>query len=66
MERQRLKVGQPIDPEQFEELSDSQLARLVPREYREFFPGKENCADGYFYLHDGTAWSFFKGGFLDD
>ena len=39
MERQRLKVGQPIDPEQFEELSDSQLARIVPLEYREFFPG---------------------------
>ena len=66
MERQRLKVGQPIDPEQFESLSDSQLARIVPREYREFFPGKEHCADGCFYPHDGTAWSFFKGGFLDD
>jgi hypothetical protein len=62
----RLKVGQPITPEQFEELSDAQLARLVPKAYREFFPGKEFCADGHFYLHDGTAWSFFKGGLLDD
>ena len=62
----RLKVGQPITPEQFDELSDEQLSRLVPRAYREFFQGKDFCADGSFYLHDGSAWSFFKGGFLDD
>jgi hypothetical protein len=62
----RLRVGQPITPEQFEQLSDEQLARLVPRTVRQFFPGKDFCADGFFYLHDGTAWSFFKGGFLDD
>jgi hypothetical protein len=61
----RLRVGQPITPEQFEELSDSQLARLVPKAYREFFPGKGFCADGHFYLHDGTAWCFFRGDFLD-
>jgi hypothetical protein len=24
------------------------------------------CSDGHFYLHDGTAWSFFKGGLLDE
>jgi hypothetical protein len=62
----RLRVGMPITPEQFEEFSDAQLARLIPKAYREFFPGKEECADGFFYLHDGTAWSFYKGGFLDD
>jgi hypothetical protein len=66
MERQRFRVGQAITPEQFEELTDEQLARLVPRTYREFFPGKDFCADGCFYLHDGTAWSFFKAGFLDE
>ncbi len=66
METKRLRVGQPITPDQLEELSDAQLARLVPMEYREFFPGKDFCADGCFYLHDGTAWSLFKGGFLDD
>ena len=55
-----------ITPEQFEELSDEQLAKLVPKAYREFFPGKDFCADGHFYLHDGTAWSFFRGGFLDE
>jgi hypothetical protein len=60
------KVGRAITPEQFETLSDEQLARLVPRAYREYFPGKENCADGHFYLHDGTAWSFYKGGLLDE
>jgi hypothetical protein len=38
----------------------------VPRAYREFFPGKDLCADGRFYLHDGTVWSFFKGGLLDE
>jgi hypothetical protein len=59
----RLRVGEPITPERFDELSDE---RLVPRAYREFFPGKDFCADGCFYLHDGTAWSFFKGGFLDE
>jgi hypothetical protein len=62
----RLRVGQAISPEEFELLTDAQLARLVPKAYREFFPGKDDCADGYFYLHDGQAWSFYKGGFLDD
>jgi hypothetical protein len=62
----KLKVGQAITPDQFEELSDDQLARLVPKQYRDFFPGKDDCADGFFYLHDGTAWSFYKGGFLDE
>jgi hypothetical protein len=62
----RLRVGQAITPEQFELLDDDQLARLVPKAYREFFPGKDFCADGSFYLHDGTVWSFYKGGFLDE
>ena len=66
METRKLRVGQAITPDEFEMLSDEQLARLVPRAYREFFPGKYNCADGSFYLHDGTAWSLFKGGFVDD
>jgi hypothetical protein len=66
MESRRLRVGQSITPEQFEALSDAQLVRLVPRAYREFFPGKDFCADGCFYLHDGSAWSFFKAGFADE
>jgi hypothetical protein len=66
METRKLRVGRSITPEEFEALSDEQLARLVPRAYREFFPGKDFCPDGHFYLHDGTAWSFFKGGFLDE
>ena len=66
MESRKLRVGQAITPDEFELLSDEQLARLVPRAYREFFPGKDNCADGSFYLHDGTAWSLFKGGFVDE
>ena len=66
MTNAKLRVGQPITPEQFDELSDEQVARLVPKAYREFFPGKDFCADGCFYLHDGTAWSLYKGGFLDE
>jgi hypothetical protein len=66
MERRRLRAGSAITPEEFEELSDAQLERLVPKIYRDYYPGKANCADGHFYLHDGTAWSFFKGGLLDD
>ena len=66
MESSRLRVGRAITPEQFEELSEEQLLRLVPRAYRECFPGKEACANGAFYLHDGSAWSFFKGGLLDE
>jgi hypothetical protein len=66
METRKLRVGSAITSEQFEELSDAQLERLVPKVYREFFPGKESCADGYFYLHDGTAWSFCKAGLLDE
>jgi hypothetical protein len=64
-QRRRLRVGQAITPEEFDELDDAQLERLVPKAWREFFPGKENCADGHFYLHDGTAWSFYKGDLLD-
>ena len=60
------RVGRPITPDQYDELSDEQLARLLPKAVREFFPGKDACADGHFYLHDGTAWSFYKGGFLDE
>ena len=65
MDSPRLRVGQAINPDQFEQLSDAQLARLVPKAYREYFPGKDNCADGHFYLHDGMAWCFFKGDLLD-
>lgn len=66
MEKRKLRVGSAISPEEFDELSDEQLERLVPKALREFFPGKDGCADGYFYLHDGTAWSFYKGGPLDE
>jgi hypothetical protein len=66
MDGARRKVGQPISAEEFEALDDDQLERLVPRAYREFFPGKDACGHGFFYLHDGTAWSFFKGGLLDE
>ena len=45
---------------------DEALARLVPRAYREYFPGKDACVNGHFYLHDGSAWSFFKAGLLDE
>ena len=65
MEQRKLRVGQAITPEEFDELSDTQLERLVPKAYREFFPGKDHCADGHFYLLDGTAWCFYKGDLLD-
>lgn len=66
MERRKLRGGSAISPEEFDELSDEQLERLVPKAWRDCFPGKDACADGYFYLHDGTAYSFYKGGLLDD
>ena len=66
MDSPKLRVGQPITPEQFDELTDTQLSRLIPKAYREFFPGKDFCSDGCFYLHDGTEWSFYKGGYVDD
>ncbi|MDB5861955.1 MAG: hypothetical protein JWQ76_5644 [Ramlibacter sp.] len=66
MEKRRLRAGMAISPEEFEELSDEQLERLVPKAYRDYYPGKDACTDGYFYLHDGTAWSFFKGSLLDE
>jgi len=62
----KLRVGQAITPEEFEALSDAELARLVPRAYREYFPGKDDCANGSFYLHDGTAWSFLRGSLVDE
>ena len=64
--RRRLRAGQAITPQEFEELSDEELERLVPKKYREFFPGKDGSADGYLYLHDGTAYSFYRGGLLDE
>jgi hypothetical protein len=66
MEPRRLRAGSAITPQELDELSDEQLERLVPKRYRDEFPGKDGCADGYFYLHDGTAYSFYKGGLLDD
>lgn len=66
MESRKLRVGMAITPDEFDALSDEQLERLVPRAYRECFPGKDGCADGFFYLHDGSAWSFYKGSLLDD
>ena len=66
MERRSLRAGRPITPQEFEELSDEELERLVPKRYREFFPGKDACGDGFFYLHDGTAYSFYRGGLLDE
>ena len=66
MRRSEPRAGRAITPEQFDELSDEQLERLVPRAYRECFPGKDACANGSFYLHDGTVWSFFKGSLLDE
>jgi hypothetical protein len=66
METRRLRAGRAITPMEFELLSDEELERLVPKKYREYFPGKDQCADGHFYLHDGTAWCFFKGGLLDE
>ena len=66
MEGRRLRAGQAITPQEFEELSDEQLLRLVPRAYRDCFPGKDGCVNGHFYLHDGTAYSFYRGGLLDE
>ena len=66
MELPKLRVGRAITPTEFDLLNDEELERLVPKKYREYFPGKDFCADGFFYLHDGTAWSFYKGGLLDD
>lgn len=60
------RAGRAITPEQFEAMSDEELARRVPKAYREYFPGKEDCANGSFYLHDGRAWSFFRGSLLDE
>jgi hypothetical protein len=66
METIKLRVGRPITAEQFELLSGEQLARVVPEAYREFFRGKHFCADGHSCLHDGTAWYFYRSGFLDE
>ena len=66
MEPRRHHVGRAISADEFDELGDEELARLVPKSYRDYFPGKEGCVNGHFYLHDGSAWSFFKGGLLDE
>ena len=63
---ERARAGRAITPEQFEAMSDEELVHCVPKAYREYFPGKEDCANGCFYLHDGSAWSFFRGSLLDE
>lgn len=65
METPRRRAARAITPEQFETLPDVQPKRLVPKAYRKCFPGKDACADGHFYLRDGTAWCFQRGGFLN-
>jgi hypothetical protein len=35
-----MRAGQPITPQEFDELSDEELERLVPKRYREFFPAR--------------------------
>jgi len=62
----RRRVGCAITPDEFDALTDEELVRLVPRAWRDYFPGKDACANGCFYLHDGRAWSFFKAGMLDE
>ena len=62
----RRRTARAITPDEFEALDDEQLVRLVPKAYRDCFPGKDACANGHFYLHDGRAWSFFKAGLLDE
>ena len=47
MESFKPRVGRPITPDEFEQLSDAQLERLIPKAYREYFPGKDLCADDY-------------------
>ncbi len=66
MEPRKPRVGRAITPDEFEALSDEELERLIPRAYREYFPGKDACVNGRFYLHDGSAWSFFKAGLVDE
>lgn len=46
---------------QFEALSDEQLVKKVPPEFRPFFPGKEWCPDLRFYLVEGMVWNFLTG-----
>jgi hypothetical protein len=65
-EPRRLRSGRPITPEQFEALEEEELERLVPKAWRDCFPGKYGCDNGSFYLHDGRRWSFLKADFVDD
>jgi len=62
----RRRVARAITPDEFDALTDEELVRLVPKAWRDYFPGKDACANGCFYLHDGRAWSFFKAGMLDE
>jgi hypothetical protein len=38
-----LRVGQPVTPEQFDELTNEQLGQLVTKAYREFFPARTSA-----------------------
>lgn len=51
---------------QFEALSDEQLIKKLPPEWRPFFPGKKICPDLRFYLVEGMVWNFLTGGIEDE
>jgi hypothetical protein len=46
MEKRRLRVGQAITPEEFEALTDAELARLVPRAIAITFPARKPAPTG--------------------
>lgn len=48
-------------------LTDAQLLKLIPREWRGFFPGRAVAQElGWcFYLVDNLAWDMLKGDYRD-
>jgi hypothetical protein len=55
------KVG-AITQEQYDRMTNTQIAKVIPACWRPFFQGKSNCSyDGSFYLFDGGRYCITTG-----
>jgi hypothetical protein len=58
---------QTYTAQQLSKLTDAQLIKLIPQEWRDFFPGRAVAQElGWcFYLVDNTAWDMLKSNYRD-
>jgi hypothetical protein len=55
-------MNRPRTSDELMRMPDDQIEKLIPREWRPMFPGKEIASLGnwIFYLQDGESWDIRK------